>query len=107
MKTKNYTYKSYLEYELDKFQAEAKKEKYYGDLKTQLDQINTRIADSKKNELMLYKDEIKMLLEEEIVGRHFLERGSIEVGFKYDHDIKKAIEILHNPTQYKKLLNQP
>lgn len=107
MKTKNYSYKSYLEYELDKFQAEAKKEKYYGDLKAQLDQINVRIADSKKNELMLYKDEIKMLLEEEIVGRHFLERGSIEVGFKYDHDIKKAIEVLHNPTQYKKLLNQP
>jgi carboxyl-terminal processing protease len=106
MKNKNYSYKSYVEYELEKFQEEAKKEKYYGDLKAQLDQINARIADSKKNELQLYKDEIKILLEEEIVGRHHLERGSIEVSFKYDQDIKRAIEVLHNPTQYKKILNQ-
>jgi carboxyl-terminal processing protease len=107
MKNKDYNYKSYVEYELEKFQEEAKKEKYYGELKAQLDQINTRIAESKKNELMLYKDEIKMLLEEEIVGRHYLERGSIEVGFKYDLDIKKAIEVLHSQAQYKKILNQP
>lgn len=106
MKDKNYSYKSPVEYELEQFIDEAKREKYYGDLKQQIEQINHRIAESKKNELMLYKDEIKILLEEEIVGRQFLERGSIEVGFKYDQDIKKAIELLHNAPQYKKILNQ-
>jgi carboxyl-terminal processing protease len=55
--------------------------------------------------LTLYKDEIKMLLEEEIVSRYHLERGAIEAGFKYDNDIKKASEMLHNSDQYKKLLN--
>lgn len=105
MKDKNYSYTSYLEYELRQFTQEAKKEKYFTELKGQLDQISARISDSKKNELVLYKDEIKILLEEEIVGRHHLERGSIEVGFKYDHDIKKAIDILHNNAQYKKVLN--
>lgn len=105
MKDKNYAYTSYLEYELKQFTQEAKKEKYFTELKGQLDQISARIADNKKNELTLYKDEIKILLEEEIVARHHLERGSIEVSFKYDHDIKKAIEILHNNGQYKKILN--
>jgi len=105
MRDKNYAYKSYMEYELQRFTEEARKEKYYSDLKNQLDQINARIAESKRNELMLYKDEIKMLLEEEIVARYHLERGSIEVGFKYDHDITKATDVLHNSTQYKKLLN--
>ena len=107
MKTKNYSYKSYLEYELEQFSVEAKKEKYFDDLKSQLDQIHSRIAESKKNELVLYKDEIKVLLEEEIVGRYHLERGSIEVSFKYDQELKKAIEILHNNAQYKKILNMP
>jgi carboxyl-terminal processing protease len=46
-----------------------------------------------------------MLLEEEIVSRYHLEKGSIETGFKYDLEIKKAAEILHNPAQYKSLLN--
>lgn len=105
MKDKNYSYTSYLEYELKQFTLEAKKEKYFADLKNQLDQINARISDSKKNELLLYKDEIKILLEEEIVARQHLERGSIEAGFKYDQDIKKAIEVLHNNAQYRKILN--
>jgi len=105
MKDKNYSYKSYLEYQLQQFTEEAKKEKYYDELKNQLDQIHTRIADSKKNELAMYKDEIKMLLEEEIVSHYHLERGSIESGFKYDNDIKKATALLHDNTQYKKLLN--
>lgn len=105
MKDKNYTYKSYMEYELQQFTEEAKKEKYFNELKGQLDQISLRISESKKNELMLYKDEIKMLLEEEIVARFHLERGSIEAGFKYDNDIKKAVEVLHTTALYKKTLN--
>jgi carboxyl-terminal processing protease len=106
MKDKNYTYKSYLEFGLQQVTEQAKKEKYYSDLKTQLDQINTKITESKKNELALYKDQIKMLIEEEIVSRYFLEKGGIETGFKYDEEVKKAVEVLHNNSQYKKVLNQ-
>ncbi len=105
MKDRNYAYKSYLEYELEKFTTEAKKEKYFPELKNQVDAITTRIAESKRNELMLYKDEIKMLLEEEIVSRFHYEKGGIEASFKYDNDVKKAIEILHDQAQYKKILN--
>ncbi len=105
MKDKNYAYKSYLEFELQQFTEEAKKEKYYGDLKNQLDLIQNRIAENKRNELMLYRDEIKMLLEEEIVSHYHLEKGSIEASFKYDNDIKTASGLLHDAAQYKKLLN--
>lgn len=107
MKTKNYSYKSYMEYQLQQFTEEAKKEKYFAELKGQLDLVTARIAESKKNELVLHKDEIKMLLEEDIVSRYHLEKGSVESGFKYDKDIKVASEILRNSAQYKKLLNIP
>ena len=105
MKTKNYSYKSYMEYQLQQFTEEAKKEKYYSELKSQLDLVNARIAESKKNELVLHKDEIKMLLEEDIVSRYHLEKGSVESGFKYDKDIKTATEVLRDNARYKKLLN--
>ena len=95
MKDKNYSYKSYME-SASQFTEEAKKEKYFSELKGQIEQIQSRIAESKKNELTAYKDEIKMLLEEEIVSRYHLEKGSIESGFKYDKDIKMATEVLHN-----------
>ena len=58
--------------------------------------MQARIGESKKNELVLHKDEIKMLLEEEIVSHYHLEKGGIEAGFKYDNDIKKATEIFRN-----------
>ena len=100
-----YKYTTYLEFGLEQFTEEAKKEKYYADLKGQIDQINKRIEDSKRNELMLYKDQIKMLLEEVIVSHQYLEKGKIETRFKYDEELKKAIEVVHNTTQYKKVLN--
>ena len=105
MKDKDYSYKSSMEYELEQFTAEAMKEKYYEDVKSQLEQIRMKIADSKKNELMLNKEQIRMLLEEEIVSRFHLERGSIEAGFKYDKDVKKAVDLLHDNKQYRKILN--
>jgi carboxyl-terminal processing protease len=46
-----------------------------------------------------------MLLEDEIVSRYHLERGSVESRFKYDQDVAAAVKILHDQEQYKKILN--
>jgi carboxyl-terminal processing protease len=105
MKDKDYRYNSRLDKQLTALSNEAKRERYYSELKSQIDQISTRISENKKNELTLYKDQIKMLLEEDIISRFHLERGSIQVGLKNDEDIKKSTEVLSNATQYKKLLN--
>lgn len=105
MKDKKYTYISYLDQQLKELNQEAKHEKYYIELKPQLDQIQSTIEANKKNELLLYKDQIKRLLEEDISSRYYLEKGSVEVGFKYDLEIKKASEVLLNTTQYRKILN--
>jgi carboxyl-terminal processing protease len=105
MKGKDYSYQSPVQTELEAFEAAAKKEKYYTNLKPQLDAIQTRLKESRKNDLILYKDQIKMLLEEDIVARYYLEKGSVEARFKHDKEIKKAIEVLHNLEEYKKILN--
>ena len=105
MKDKDYRYNSRLDQQLAALSDEAKRERYYNELKSQIEQISARISENKKNELMLYKDQIKILLEEDIISRFHLERGSIQVGLKNDEDIKKSTEVLSNATQYKKLLN--
>src|SRR6478609_10145697 len=104
MKGKDYNYRSHAEIELASLIEEAKRERYYDALKPQLDQINNKLTDGRKNDLVTFKDQIKMVLEEDIVSRYQLERGSVETGFKYDQDIKKAIEVLNNKAQYNKLL---
>lgn len=105
MKGKDYSYKSYVEYGIQELVDEANKEKYYEGLKAQLEAINAKLAERKKNELMLYKDQIKRMLEEEIVGRHHLDRGRIEAAFKHDDEVRKAVEVLHDNSAYKKVLS--
>src|SRR5690606_4448530 len=103
--SKDYSYTSYLEFGLQHFTEEARKEKYYPELAGDLEEIRRRIAVSKKDELKLYKNQIKVILEKEIMARHYLEKGSIETGFKYDRELKQAVDVLHNPAQYRKILN--
>lgn len=104
MKTKSYSVQSPVEAELTELTEEAKREKFYDDLKPQLDQIKTRLAETRKNDLAHYKDQIKQLLEKEIVARYYFEKGSVETGFKYDQEVKAAIEVLHNQPEYKRIL---
>ena len=105
MKGKNYSYPSPLQSEVDAIEEAAKKEKYYSNIKPQLEAIQSKIKDSRKNDLTLYKDQIKILLEEEIVARYYMEKGAVEARFKYDLEIKKAIEVLHDQPSYKKTLS--
>lgn len=107
MKGQNYDYTNALEEKMEAMQELAKRERYYADLKPQIDHLKSVVADNRKKELVLYKDQIKMLLEQDIMLRYFSERGSVESGFKYDHDLKKALDVLTNTAQYKKVLNTP
>ena len=105
VKNKPYNYRSELEIKLSLFTVEAKKEKYYTDLKIILDQIETKLTEGRKNHSLMFRDQIKLLLEEDIASRYYLEKGAVEVAFKYDQDVKKSIDILNNASQYKKILN--
>lgn len=105
MKEKNYVYKSFSETRLEEFISEAKKEKYFPAVKADLDAIQQSIAETRRHELMLHKEQIRMLLEEEIASRYFLEKGAIQVGFKYDNEVTKAIEVLRDTKTYRKILN--
>jgi carboxyl-terminal processing protease len=54
--------------------------------------------------LYRFKEEIKEILENEIVSRYYFQKGRIENAFAYDTDIKKASEILNDNKQYTQIL---
>ena len=105
IRTKEYKYHSPLELQLNQLITSAKTERLYEDLRPQIDQLQARISESRKNDLATFKDQIKALLEAEITGRYYLERGQVEVSFKDDLEIRKSVEILNNAAQYRKILN--
>ena len=61
----------------------------------------------KDKDLIKYKDEIKELLQNEIVSRYFYQNGRIEASFEYDPDIKKATEALKDKNVYTQIFNRP
>lgn len=105
MKGIDYSYRSSAELQLTTLTEEAKRERYYDELKPQIDQIKNKLSESKKNDLISFKDQIKSMLEEEIAARYYLEKGAVETAFKHDKEVLRAIEVLHQPAQYNKILN--
>lgn len=105
MNTKKYTYQSPLEAQLALLTEEAKRERSIDELKPQIDKLKSMVGDRRKNDLVNFKDQIRGLLEEDIVAHYYLERGATEVSFKSDQDIRKSIGILNDAPGYKKMLN--
>jgi carboxyl-terminal processing protease len=105
MKDKEYTYQSPVEIQLAILLDETKKERSFNDLKPQIDQVTSRLSELRKNDLMVYKDQITILLEKEIASRYYLEQGMVEAGFKTDLEVKEALSALQNSSFYRKTLH--
>ena len=63
------------------------------------------MVNAKKNDLTTHKNEIKRMLETQIVGRYAFEKGKIEHSFQYDKEIARANELFNNKTQILSILN--
>jgi len=64
-----------------------------------------KVVPSKTRDLEKYREEIQMLLENEIVSRYYYQQGRTIHSFNYDPSLKEAIKIINAPTQYQKILN--
>lgn len=107
VKSKQYNYRSPVEVELSVLKEQAKRERYYEELSPQIEQIAELLKESRKNDLYTFKDQIKMLLEQDIASRYYLEKGITEVEFKNDADIEQSVAVLNKIEEYKKILRLP
>ncbi|NND76669.1 MAG: S41 family peptidase [Flavobacteriales bacterium] len=73
----------------------AKKEKYFEDLETELLAIEKKLDINQKDDIYIFKDMIKRLLENEIVSRYYYQSGRAEHSLDGDPFMVKALEILN------------
>ncbi|WP_207429346.1 S41 family peptidase [Pedobacter sp. SYSU D00535] len=93
---KDYNYSTRTERILNELKSEAEKENKLAEVKAEFDAFKSKLSVSKKNDLSQFKDEIRRILENEIAGRYYFQKGRIEHGFQYDEDIKTAYKVLGN-----------
>jgi len=104
MKGKKLDYKTTLEVELKELEDEASREKYLPVIKSQIDEVNKKLVEIHQNDLTVFKDEIKFMLEHEIVSRYYFEKGAAEFTLSRDQGVSRAVEILNDDAGYKKIL---
>lgn len=105
LSNKEFDYITTVEKKTNELIETAKREKEYEALKKYFDDLEKASKHNKNQDLISYRDEIQMLLEQELAGRYFLEKGIIESTFGKDPDVQTAIEVLNDPERYNKILS--
>jgi carboxyl-terminal processing protease len=101
---KKLEYKTETENSLDKLIETAKKEKYYSVANEEIEALKKRLNHVVKDDMVRFKDDIKLLLSEEIVKRYFYQKGIIEYEIGKNASIKKALGLVKNLNGYNSLL---
>ena len=91
---------------LEELKEKAEKEKYFEHIKAAYESVQKVLAHDKATDLRLNKQEVKLLLENEIVSRYYYQNGRIEASFNDDPDILSAIKALKAPSVYQSMLSR-
>ena len=102
---KDYDYKTNVEESIERLVENAKKENYYTEIEAQIRNLESKVKHNKESDLITFKEQIKSILEENIVSRYFLISGEIEASLDDDTDLQTAIKVLNDSNRYHKILN--
>lgn len=104
--SKDFDYSTASEEMLKKMKETAEDEGFMEDAEEEYDALLAKVIPSKERDLEKFKEEIKRLLENEIVSRYYFQRGRAQHAFNGDDDVEKALEVLKNAEQYNTILGK-
>jgi carboxyl-terminal processing protease len=102
----DYTYTTQVEKDLEALEASARKEKQYDLVAEQFKAMKTKLIHNKEADLVRQKEDIKYLLEQEIVMHYYLQRGIREFTFARDAEIQAALKVLGDSARYQQILGK-
>ena len=101
---KDYDYTTRSERLLEQFKEASEKDHYFEQLQEEYEELQSKMSHNKSEDLRLHQEEIREILANEIVSRYYYQTGRIENSLALDIQVKKAIEVLDSPEEYKQLL---
>ena len=104
MKDKDMEYKSETLKTLNTLKEKSEQELYYDKIKDAVAQIETELKDDKERDLKLYKPQLTDLIEDDIILRQHYRKGLIRRDISDDNEVKEAIRILSDPTEYNRIV---
>ena len=104
LKKRNFSYDRQSEAMLKKLKEMADFEGYMENASEEFSALEKKLQHNLDLELDRFSKDIKPLIAEEILKRYYFEKGAVQESLKDDADLKKALEILQNSEEYKKVL---
>lgn len=105
LKAHDFTYDRGSERALKTLRDLAKFEGYMEGAEAEFDALEAKLTHNLDLELATWKDDVKMLLADEIVKRYYYQKGSVEQALKSDDGLKLAVEILGDKPRYHDILS--
>lgn len=99
----DFEYDSKAEKALQKAMKEAETEGY--NITAQLKAVQEQVNQEQLAAIKQYKAEIISIIEKEISGRYYYQRGQVQMGLRNDQEVQEAISVLNDPVRYQKLLS--
>ncbi|WP_395049503.1 S41 family peptidase [Flavobacterium sp.] len=104
LKAEKYTFDTETELALKNTLAVAKKEKVDESISSEYQQLLSKLQKSEDNSLDKNQKEIKNLIVDEIIKRYQYQEGLYQYYLKNNSEIKKAVSLLNNSSEYKTIL---
>ena len=89
----------------DKVEHKFKEESYFDAISSAIETLEKSMQKDKEQDLWKHREEIKSLLEEEIISRYKYETGRIRASLRDDKDMQTAFDYLLAPSKYKEVLS--
>lgn len=83
----------------------SKEEDLLDEIEAEILAIQEKINKTKENDLVTHRNEIEMILKDEIVGRYYKQKGRIVASLSHDPEIDQALQLLENQEKYHSILN--
>ena len=101
---KNVDYSTQTELAFNDLLETSKRDKYYASASKEIDFLGSKLKHDRKADLIAAKEEIKALLEKEIVGRYYFQSGKNRFMMKNDPVLLQALNTISNATLYNSIL---
>lgn len=102
---KKFEYKSRTFEAVKELEKAAKYDKYYDDNTALFEQLRSSLKPQLMKDMEINKDEIRELVESEIIVAKYYRAGGLAHGLKFDKEVAEAVKVLQDKERYNGLLN--
>ena len=80
-------------------------DEFMEDVSEEFKALSAKLERDKREDLFKFREEIEVILENEIASRYYYSRGRIRAFMSHDPEIIKALEVLNNKSYYDSVID--